>query len=620
MDRKLFQAATDGKIEVFRERVSELQLLLTPERNTVLHVHIITTSKTTNQTTTFVEGILHLCPALLMQTNAREETPLLMAARYGHHRIVDVLIERAKLSQPQDLEEGISGVQTMIRMKNEEEDTALHEATRFRRLKVVQILTREDPHFSYSANKAGETPLYIAVQCGHRDSVNAILNNCSSPATGGPNGRTALHAAILITENIGITKTFLDKVDYRIKQAYDDDYILQLVVCFLLHDVCIPLHYVATFYSSNVVEITKMLLDKVDDLTNQADDDGSIPLHYVAFFGSSNVVEITKMLLENNESSAYIKNKNGMTALHIAAYNHRYGDNIMKEILTSCPDSYEEVDNEGRNVLHHAVTTTYLSNINFILKHASSLILNRKDKDGNTPLLHMAATSSWNSRVLGALLSHPQVNRMSLNKQNNNIRDEYILQFPIYEGRILELFNEYSIQPSVGKNILEIELNRGKITDMQKELIKKFKESSLVTSTLIATVTFAAGFTMPGGYISGEVGHREESGSAALRNSVVFQFFIITNTMALLLSATSVFMNILLNITYVEGEHDDTKWKNYKLCMKLTNWALVFMMMAFVAGTSATLSFSTIFAIFVVFSGWFLSLYMTYLHGMLNRV
>ncbi|XP_062073554.1 protein ACCELERATED CELL DEATH 6-like [Humulus lupulus] len=277
-----------------------------------------------------------------------------------------------------------------------------------------------------------------------------------------------------------------------------------------------------------------MLLDKVDFLTKQADDDGCIPLHYVAM-NRKNVVEITKMLLKNNESSAYIKNKKGMTALHIAAYNEYYGHKIMKEILRSCPDSYEEVDDEGRNVLHHAVTTTYLSNVKFIFEHASSLILNIKDKDGNTPLLHMAATSSWNLLVLKALLSHPQVNRMSLNNQNNNIRDVYMLQFPIRE-------------PSMGKYVLELELNCEKINNMQKELIKRFKESSLVTSTLIATVTFAAGISMPGGYITEEVGHRKEPESAALRNSVVFQFFIITNTMALLLSALSVFLNILLNM------------------------------------------------------------------------
>ncbi|XP_062073627.1 protein ACCELERATED CELL DEATH 6-like [Humulus lupulus] len=317
-----------------------------------------------------------------------------------------------------------------------------------------------------------------------------------------------------------------------------------------------------------------MLLDKVDFLTKQADDDGCIPLHYVAM-NRKNVVEITKMLLKNNESSAYIKHKKGMTALHIAAYNEYYDHKIMKEILTSCPDSYEEVDDEGRNVLHHAVTTTYLSNVKFILEHASSLILNIKDKDGNTPLLHMAATSSWNLLVLKALLSHPQVNRMSLNNQNNNIRDVYMLQFPIRE----------------------------------KELIKRFKESSLVTSTSIATVTFAAGISMPGGYITEEVGHRKESGSAALRNSVVFQFFIITNTMALLPSALSVFFfNILLNITYVEGEHGDAKLKNYKLCMRLTIWALAFMMLAFVTGTSATLSLSTVLVIPVLFIGWIFGL------------
>ncbi|XP_062119774.1 protein ACCELERATED CELL DEATH 6-like isoform X2 [Humulus lupulus] len=587
MDRKLFQAATDGKIRVFRGRVSELQLLLTPERNTVLHVHIITTSRTTSQTTTFVEGILDLCPALLMQTNAREETPLLMAARYGHHHIVDFLVERAKLSQPQDLEEGISGVQTMIRMKNEEEDTALHEAARFGRLKVVRTLTREDPHFSYSANKAGETPLYIAVQCRHRDSVNEILENCSSPATGGPNGRTALHAAVLITENIGITKHLLDIVDYMTKQAYDVGSIL--------------LRCVATFYPSNVVKITKMLLKKVDNLTNQADDDGCIPLHYVAFLESPNVVEITKMLLKDNEGSAYIKNKKGMTALHMAAYNYRYGDKIMKEILTSCPDSYEEVDNEGRNVLHHAVTTTCLSNVNFILEHASSIILNRKDKEGNTPLLHMAATSSWNSLFLKAFLSHPQVNRMSLNKQNNNIRDAYMLQFPLCEGRMLELFNEYSIPLSVGKNILEIKLNHGKITDMQKELIKKYKESSVVTSTLIAAVTFAAGFTMPGGYISKEVGREQEAGSPVLRNSIAFQAFIITNTMALYLSASSVLINIFLNITH--AVNDNMNWNGYKYCLSLTIMALVLMMIAFITGTYAVLSISAPLAIAACFIG-----------------
>jgi ankyrin repeat protein len=91
----------------------------------------------------------------------------------------------------------------MLRMTNEEQDTALHEAARNRRSHVVEILTKEDPEFSYSANVHGETPLYIPAAASRgveeREKViDEILTNCSSVDYGGPNGRTALHAAIRV--------------------------------------------------------------------------------------------------------------------------------------------------------------------------------------------------------------------------------------------------------------------------------------------------------------------------------------------------------------------------------------------------------------------------------------
>jgi ankyrin repeat protein len=86
-------------------------------------------------------------------------------------------------------------------MTNEEQDTALHEAARNIRVHVVEILTKEDPEFSYSANVLGETPLYIAASIMRWVSeergkvIDEILTNCISVDYGGPNGRTALHAA-----------------------------------------------------------------------------------------------------------------------------------------------------------------------------------------------------------------------------------------------------------------------------------------------------------------------------------------------------------------------------------------------------------------------------------------
>ncbi|KAM1587644.1 hypothetical protein ACFX10_026774 [Malus domestica] len=56
--------------------------------------------------------------------------------------------------------------QKLIRKTNNKKDTALHEAVLFNYFGVVEILTKEDPEFSYSANDAGETPLYLAVERG----------------------------------------------------------------------------------------------------------------------------------------------------------------------------------------------------------------------------------------------------------------------------------------------------------------------------------------------------------------------------------------------------------------------------------------------------------------------
>jgi len=148
-------------------------------------------------TTNFVKDILEMCPPLLRQTNVKGETPLHIAARYGHDDIVDVLINYCAKPLNQDLEGGIEAVKEMLKMMNKEKDTALHEAVRYNHLKVVKLLIEKDPNFSYSANDTGETPLYIAAERGFKDVVIKILDKCKSPMHGGPLGRTALHATII---------------------------------------------------------------------------------------------------------------------------------------------------------------------------------------------------------------------------------------------------------------------------------------------------------------------------------------------------------------------------------------------------------------------------------------
>jgi ankyrin repeat protein len=160
MEPELYKAAEAGNINPFTDLPTSLNELLTPKKNTILHVHL-EKQRRGSKSTDFVGQIIDMCPPLLLQANKKREIPLHFAARYGRSNVVRVLIDRAK-ARPTDLESGVTEAKKMLRMANEEQDTALHVAARNIQAQVVEILTKEDPEFSYSTNVHGETPLYIA--------------------------------------------------------------------------------------------------------------------------------------------------------------------------------------------------------------------------------------------------------------------------------------------------------------------------------------------------------------------------------------------------------------------------------------------------------------------------
>lgn len=55
---------------------------------------------------------------------------------------------------------------------------------------------QSDAEFEFPVNKAGETPLYLALQLQSTKCLIEIFNNCTRPTYGGPFGRTALHGAV----------------------------------------------------------------------------------------------------------------------------------------------------------------------------------------------------------------------------------------------------------------------------------------------------------------------------------------------------------------------------------------------------------------------------------------
>ena len=115
---------------------------------------------------------------------------------------------------------------------------------------------------------------------------------------------------------------------------------------------------------------------------------------------------------------------------------------------------------------------------------------------------------------------------------------------------------------------------------------KEAKESHLIVATLIATVTFAAAFTLPGGTIQ----DGEHKGSPSLGHRPSFKAFIVSDTIALLLASSAALIHLFSPL-------NKAKWLDYYLSEVAFSCILVAvttMIVAFASGTYAVLGSSSI--------------------------
>ncbi|OMO66449.1 hypothetical protein CCACVL1_21135 [Corchorus capsularis] len=539
MDGELFKAAKDGDMEVlFNKYKGGLDRLLDGQQNTALHVYSTsggrqvikkecrslfssyTTRSEKEVSINYLEQLLDRCPSLLLQGNARGEIPLHLAARHGNSEIVEFLIKRSK-EQYGDLEQ-------MLRMTDKDQNTALHKAVQyFDNLQVVRLLLKEDPTLSNSVNTSGVTPLYLAARRGFFRSVAEILDaNCKPMALVGPHGRTILHAAAL----------------------------------------------------GGSEQTVKIILERKKHLTKEGDEDGWTPLHYAAHRGHYLLVEA---LLENDGSAAaYLTDKErGISPLHLAALQ---GDiDMMRCIISHCPGCVGIVDKRGWNFLHFANVTLHPP----YFAYDNRFILNvndDKDVNGITPF-HVARYGPHSSKYS----SRPVWDENSSQVAENKV---IIYGFSILCKKIEEVLKEISNIEVAGipvrgfSNTLAA-TTKGKnnhSTDSYNEREEKIRQTHLLVATLVATVTFTAAFTVPGGY-------KSDKGTAILSRNTAFNVFVISNSLAFVSSLSAVYTHILIS-----GEKHSTKCYRlfYHMVDPLTGFGMMAMAMAFSTGLYAVLETS----------------------------
>ncbi|CAN6168258.1 unnamed protein product [Urochloa humidicola] len=372
--------------------------------------------------------------------------------------------------------------------------TALYEAVRNGHAETVDLLATEAPELAAVTTDDGVSPLYLAAMTGSDGTVRALLRllpdgTPSLASSAGPEGRTALHAAAAKSKEI-------------------------------------------------VQEILEW--EQGPALLSQADSSGKTPLHYAVSHRQHGVL----LLLLNAEASlARVPDNEGLFPVHVAAMMGNIRDIV--ELVERCPDYAELVDSQGRNFLHCAVEHDQENAVRFICrKDRFAVLLNAMDYEGNTPL-HLAVKYG-HPRMVSSLLETMSVEVGITNRDGLTAAD---LAYSYLEPGL-----HYFLDPrAVVKNILywtraPVTLGAGgdhvllhsrmsnttpATDDEGLKDIDGITATSTIASVLIATVTFAAAFTVPGGYVADD---HPRAGTAVLARRFAFRAFVVSDAMAFLCS------------------------------------------------------------------------------------
>ncbi|KAJ0045611.1 hypothetical protein Pint_04260 [Pistacia integerrima] len=282
--------------------------------------------------------------------------------------------------------------------------------------------------------------------------------------------------------------------------------------------------------------------------------DGQNPLHAAVLAGSTaRETNIIRELLKESTSSAYLRDNNGRTPLLEAASSGNF--DVLQEILLYCPDTMELCDPTGQNALHLAVLNNTTHNVReFLHLQEMKELVNEPDVEGDTPL-HLAIKNE-NYKMVKKLMATECVDLRTKNNKgltaldicesdwNLSYRQNYLHTYLRGQNapRGRQPYN-YWKQDQKSKNAL----------NHPNADLKNIANTMSVVVALLATLTFAAAFTLPGGYHADDddrpPGIKQSSksflGTSILIMTPSLKVFLLADSLAMCSSMTVVFLLIL---------------------------------------------------------------------------
>ncbi|CAB4273584.1 unnamed protein product [Prunus armeniaca] len=219
--QQLYSYATEGKKGIFNDTIAKkphdpnasIQLLSrrSPENNTFVHIAV------TFGHPKLAAEILQLHKPLLLEKNFEGDTALHIAAKTGDVDTTNTLLREARGTT--DVETN-DDVLTLLRMKNNEENTALHEALIGGHQSAAKRLIEADPAVSLYTNKEQKSALYLAAEQGFVE-ILKIMNERAVDKNTQIQGNSPLLAAILGCHNKEVLK-IISNMEANILNSKDE--------------------------------------------------------------------------------------------------------------------------------------------------------------------------------------------------------------------------------------------------------------------------------------------------------------------------------------------------------------------------------------------------------------
>ena len=125
------------------------------------------------------------------------------------------------------------------------------------------------------------------------------------------------------------------------------------------------------------------------------------------------------------------------------------------------------------------------------------------------------------------------------------------------------------------------------ISMSKSEILRSAGETNLLVATIIASVTFTAAFTVPGGYESGDI----NPGLAVLSKQAAFKAFVIANALAFGFSTASILVYMFSANIRMVLSYPDRRAKTER-ALQLVAYSIVALLVAFITGTYAVVPHS----------------------------